>query len=243
MAFTKLLETSIPKDEKFALNNNTPTIQGKIADNNLKKGEIAFFDENGNRLRSKTEGNNIIFSNDENKEVSRQPKPEDGRLIIPTGTNRVVANCDIDITGLNPSETSEKLDNLKKQDELKHNYKLNQPKVLQIYVDGNVTGKDVIIPDSEIRATGNVDLTSSSKKIEIPSSSRFDPKTEFNLTSKNVTVVSGGDTKLDGFKEVKIIGAGKKTTSNCTISELSHTARISQGRYTPSRSACTAIEL
>ncbi len=212
------------KDERDALNSNTPTIQNQITDNGLKKGEIAFFDENGNRLRSKAEGENIIFSDDHgNKFASKQKRGKD-TLIIPTGTSRIVANCSIDITGLNPPEIADKL----------QEYKLKQPRVLQIYADGNVTGKNVCIPHAEIHATGNVDLTSSSK---------FDSKNEINLGSNSVTVVSGGYTKLNGFKEVKIISGGKKTIHNGTISTMSHAARISQGRYTPSRSACTAVEL
>ena len=61
------------------IENSRITIRDQIAQNNIKNGEVAFFDEYGSRIRDTQDGTE--------------------KLYIPLNTKRIVSNGDLDLTG------------------------------------------------------------------------------------------------------------------------------------------------
>lgn len=157
MAGSKKLELEQElKNNKIKITDSKRTIEDQIVQNGIAKGKVAFFDENGDRIRSKQD-----FGNSNNNGRNEL-------LFVPLQTKRIVANCDLDLTGVERTGP------------------------LHIYAAGNVTGENVAIREAIVHATGYVNLASNPDK----------------HTKNYITVVSGGDTTLNGYVGVTANSGG-----------------------------------
>lgn len=163
-----MVESNLTKlEQELRLNreaiiDSDKAIKEQIARNGVGKGQVVFLNENGDRIRSK-----------QNFDGDKQ------RLYVPIGTTRIVANCDLDITGLERTGNG----------------------VLQMHVNGKVTGKNVAVREAIIHATGTVNIATNPEK----------------HTQNYITVVSGEGTQLNGVRYAVVNSGGPVKSDNGSL--------------------------